>query len=532
MKAQALRDAILAHLRGAQRPEASRNLARRFLKIDSADEESCRRLLAPLLEAVPGVAHRPGEGWIAEPVAPAGRGMVASESPPRSGPPPEPSLPASAALPLPPPGSLFDFIALASDGAGPAGSGSVRAISLLPVLGGEPCQEELLPDRQPDDEAPPDDDLSGTAAGRDAGLRAGPTREDLETLVETVGDLPIVCHRVGREVEPVRRACAAAGLVLGAPRISAAKLAHLLLGLKANHTTLDLAAALGVEARGPDDCRGRVRVVAETYLCLVPLLEERGIDTLELLLEFQEMPAAPLDLSRYTFTADELKALPSAPGVYRFLDRDGVVIYVGKSKNLRARVSSYFVPSSAGTAKGRAILEQVHGLEVETVASELEAALVEAGLIAEHRPRLNRQFEVHERPAPYGPRLNLAVVTRDHPAAADAPATCTIHFTLGGRYLARVRGLDGAAKQGAWSRAARLVDAYFGPREPAMGAGGASSADHDIDWQLVASHVREHRDEINVLDLDECASTDAAMARLGVLVDAACSGAPGRVVAR
>ncbi len=532
MNTQALRDAILAHLRRAPGPETSRDLARRFLKIDSPDEATCRRLLVPLLEAVPGVTHRPGEGWVAARGGPPGRGTVAHESPPRQAPPREPSRPESPALPRPPPGSLYDFIALASDGAGPAGSGSVRVISLLPVLGGEPCQDEHLPDRSPDDDAPADDDLPAPSAGRGAGLGAGPTQEDLETLVETVGDLPLVCHRVGREVEPVRRACAAAGLVLGAPRISAAKLGHLLLGLKANHTTLDLAAALGVEARGPDDCRGRVRVVAEAYLRLVPLLEERGIDTLELLLEFQEMPAAPLDLSRYAFTADDLKALPAVPGVYRFLDREGAVIYVGKSKNLRARVGSYFVPSSAGTAKGRAILGQVHRLEVESAASELEAALVEAGLIAEHRPRLNRQFEVHERPAPYGPRLNLAVVTRDAPIAADAPAACTIHFTRGGRYVARLRGLDGTPGNGAWSLAARLVDAYFGSREPAMGTGGTSSADHDIDWQLVASYVREHRDEINILDLDECGSADEAMARLGVLVDAARAGTPGRVVAR
>src|SRR5207245_1744444 len=94
--------------------------------------------------------------------------------------------------------------------------------------------------------------------------------------------------------------------------ISAARLGHLLLGLKANHAAIDLAAALGLVARGPDDCRGRVRVVAEAYLALAALLEERGVDCLEAVLGFQEMPPAPIDLSPYDFTADDLRAVPAA----------------------------------------------------------------------------------------------------------------------------------------------------------------------------------------------------------------------------
>jgi len=94
----------------------------------------------------------------------------------------------------------------------------------------------------------------------------------------------------------------------------------------------------------PDDCRGRARIVAGSFLRLVPRLEERGIDTIDALLEYQDMPAAPLDLSAYAFTADDLKALPAGPGVYRFIDREGRVIYVGKAKNLLRAVGSYFAP--------------------------------------------------------------------------------------------------------------------------------------------------------------------------------------------
>lgn len=529
MKNPAIQNDIVGFLRSAGAPRSSRDLASRFLKIDAGDEETCRRLLAPFLASVPGVSHRSGEGWswtsparAAEPPA-----IGAAPGPTARGRPGD----AAGSTGDPEAGTLIDFVALAVDGGGPGGSGGARTASILPVVAGEPCQEEHFPAAAPEDggeeSAPPG------GGARPAGL----TADDLAALAETVGDLPIVCHRVGREIEPLRRACAAAGIPLQATVISAAKLGHLLLGLKANHATVDLAATLGVTSHGPDDCRGRARLVAEAYLLMVPRLRERGITTLAALLEYQDMPAPPLDLRGYAFTADDLKALPAAPGVYRFLDRDGALIYVGKAKNLRIRVGSYFVPSARGTAKGRAILEQVHDLEATAVASELEALLLEAALIGEHRPRLNRQFEIRERPAPYGPRLNLAVVLPDAPAPTGLPACGTVHLLRGGRYFGRLPGLPigGAASGGggAWRAAlARVAALYFA----GGGAGGGEddgggAAGQEVDWQLVASYLGRHRDEVSWLDLDECASAEEAGRRLLTLARALAPGA-GRVLAR
>ena len=512
MKTPAIQNEIVAHLRALARPETSRALAFRFLRIERGDEETCRRLLAPFLATVPGVEYRPDEGW-----------SLASDAPrPAPG-------PAGAT-------SLRDFVALASEGTGPGGSGAVCAVSLLPVLAGEECQEENFPDRTLDDDGLPPDSSGGGALARDA----------LEDLLQTIGDLPVVCHRVTREIEPIRRLCVEGGLAFRSPVISAAKLGHLLLGLKAGHAASDLASVLRIETRGPDDCRGRVRIVAESFLRLVPLLLERGIDSVEALLEYQDMPAAPLDLSAYAFGADDLKALPAGPGVYRFLDRNGEVIYVGKAKNLRSRVGSYFTPSARGTAKGRAVLEQAHSLRIEPVASELEAVLLEAALISEHRPRLNRQFEVHERPAPYGPRLNLVVVLRDTHAVQSREPACTLHVLRGGRYLGRVSGIaprpgsrgesmggaSAAAPAGPWNRARRLIAGVFFPQSAAGGeAAGGEDRSVDIDWQLVSTYLRKHGDEVSILDIDESPSLEDAEARLLVLVRAALSGA-GRTVAR
>ena len=426
-------------------------------------------------------------------------------------------------------------MAIASDGHGPGGSGAVRALSLLPVLLGEPCHEEHLPACAADADGLMAENTAEDSPRENTGPlpistgRPGLDEVDLETVVETIGDLPVVCHRVGREFEPIRRACAEAGIPLHAPVVSAAKLGQILLGLKANHAAIDLATALGVEARGPDDCRGRAPLVAAAYLRLVPMLEERGIDTLDALLGFQDMPPAPLDLSACAFGAGDLRALPSVPGVYRFLDREGSVIYVGKAKNLRARLSSYFIPSARGTPRGRAILEQVHSFLIERVASDLEAALLEAALIAEHRPRLNRQFEVHERPAPYGPRLNLAVILRDADLRGAPPTPCTVHLLRKGRYLGRVAGLGPAGN--AWTRALRLVARAYFRAEPGTHSSSDDLEEHDIDWQLVGSYLRRHRDEVSVLDLDECASSAEAAERLRVLVATVGAGA-GRVFAR
>jgi hypothetical protein len=535
MKTPAIQDAILAHLGATRRPESSRELALRFLRIDRGDEETCRRLLAPFLSTVPGVIHRPGEGWTLAP-----RRAVAGPAPPGPTGAQKRHSPARAPLDTSPAATLRDFVALASDGGGPGGSGALRAVSLLPVVAGEPCQEEHLPPWALDDSGPDDPALEGAGPGParlHRGQPIGLTQADLETLMETIGDLPVVCHRAAREVEPIRRACATAGLAFRPAVISAAKLGHLLLGLKANHVTIDLASALSLETRGPDDCRGRVRTVAEAFLRLVPTLEKRGIGSLDALLEYQDMPAAPLDLSRYSFTADDLKALPSRPGVYRFLDDQGEVIYIGKTKDLRARLSSYFAPSAGGTAKGRSILEQARSFEFDVVASELEATLLEAALLSEHRARLNRQFEVRERPAPYGPRLNLVVVLGDIAPGGEGRGACTLHLLKAGRYLGRVSGVPGDLSGDPWRTAtARVATAYFHSRtrrrsEAPAAAAGRGAPGAEVDWQLVGSFLRKHRDEVNFLDLDECASPEEAVARLRVLVRAATSGA-GRVVAR
>jgi excinuclease ABC subunit C len=83
-----------------------------------------------------------------------------------------------------------------------------------------------------------------------------------------------------------------------------------------------------------------------------------------------------------------LKTLTHRPGVYRMLDGKGKVIYVGKARDLKKRVSTYF-QKSVNEAKTAAMIAQVAGVEVTVTNTEAEALLLEHTLIKQHRPRYN-----------------------------------------------------------------------------------------------------------------------------------------------
>lgn len=94
-----------------------------------------------------------------------------------------------------------------------------------------------------------------------------------------------------------------------------------------------------------------------------------------------------MEIPRYT--PDEVKGFPKKPGVYRFYNKASEVMYVGKAKNLRARVSSYFNDLGAQNRKTYKMVSEIISIEFTIVNSEFDALLLENSLIKQYQPKYN-----------------------------------------------------------------------------------------------------------------------------------------------
>lgn len=126
----------------------------------------------------------------------------------------------------------------------------------------------------------------------------------------------------------------------------------------------------------------------------------------------------------------KVQEAPHKPGVYLMRDRFNRVIYVGKARDLRKRVSSYFLPSKMAQAdlKTRAMLEATWDFETHVVRSEPESLLLEGKLIKEYRPRYNISFRDDKRfllvkvdTTEEWPRFRLARLKKDDSARYFGP---------------------------------------------------------------------------------------------------------------
>jgi excinuclease ABC subunit C len=126
----------------------------------------------------------------------------------------------------------------------------------------------------------------------------------------------------------------------------------------------------------------------------------------------------------------KLGEVPHQSGIYLMKDRLGSVIYVGKARDLRKRLGSYFMPSRKAQAdvKTRALLDSIRDFEVHLVRNEQEAILLEGKLIKQYRPRYNVVFRDDKRfllvkinPADPWPRLVLTRLRKDDGARYFGP---------------------------------------------------------------------------------------------------------------
>ncbi len=123
---------------------------------------------------------------------------------------------------------------------------------------------------------------------------------------------------------------------------------------------------------------------------------------------------------------ERLKTVPNRPGCYLMRDRRGVIIYVGKAKNLRRRVLSYFRPRADLAPKVRSMVNTVADLEFMTVKNDAEALLTEAALIKKHKPHFNILMRDDKR---------YLALRADPDAPFPRFATCRIVRDDGARYF-------------------------------------------------------------------------------------------------
>lgn len=175
-------------------------------------------------------------------------------------------------------------------------------------------------------------------------------------------------------------------------------LARVALGPPRPRSLEKLAASLGIAYVDAATPLARARLTAECLMCLLESerLRDRSEQGLRALLEARIAPHPALEDPEGALRR-QLDALPSEPGVYRFFDKEGRLLYVGKARDLRRRVGSYFAPRAHPDARTAAWLGSVERIEHDRSGSELEALLREASQIAARAPARNRQRAVHAR---------------------------------------------------------------------------------------------------------------------------------------
>ncbi len=96
-----------------------------------------------------------------------------------------------------------------------------------------------------------------------------------------------------------------------------------------------------------------------------------------------------LDNERYDYFKSIIEVLPDKPGVYQYFDRYGNFLYIGKARNLKKRVSSYFSKSKKDNFKLQMLVKRIASIEHIVVSNESDALLLENNLVKKHQPRYN-----------------------------------------------------------------------------------------------------------------------------------------------
>lgn len=253
------------------------------------------------------------------------------------------------------------------------------------------------------------------------------------TLKEFIGDALLVGHNVAFDVSFINAELKRSDYAqLVNERLDTMGLSmRLLPGVR--KASLDrVATAVGLSPRKIHRAGRDAELTAEVALRLVDEAVRQGVSSLDDLKVastiVRRRPRDNVGRGRAVMDRAWLADVPKRPGVYLMRDQLGHVIYVGKAKNLRDRVSSYYSQPLGYTRKMDGLLESMVRIDTEVVGSELQALILESQLIRRFQPRYNtamRSFEHY----PYikidatnpWPRITLAKVRKDDGARYFGP---------------------------------------------------------------------------------------------------------------
>ncbi len=262
-----------------------------------------------------------------------------------------------------------------------------------------------------------------------------PNLADLRQLEEFLRSDDLVVVLSARKVlYPLSLTFTAAGLAF--PPLMVLELEGLLAGLSRTRGGRLSALPPLPEPANDDDPATVVLQIGNCFLATIEAAVEQGIEDVVSLLRVQESARATVSFETRRFDRAFVEELPTASGVYWFLNRAGAVLYVGKARNLRERVSSYFANGAPEELKLHSLLSEAYDLQYRVTGSELEAILEEHDRIKTCNPPLNTQVEVHERRSLYGRGRDLILFF----SAAD-PAFVDVYLvsSRAGRKTARVK---------------------------------------------------------------------------------------------
>ncbi|MEG8945847.1 exonuclease domain-containing protein [Rosettibacter firmus] len=208
-------------------------------------------------------------------------------------------------------------------------------------------------------------------------------------IKEFVGDSILVAHHLNFDYSFLRNECANANLeMLNNYTVCTLKLAKRLFPELPSKSLGSLTRHFKIRHKNIHRGLGDALATAKIFLKMFPYLRnDHNADTVADIINFQNIPASkPFKIIKKKLASD-YASIPDSPGVYFFKNSKDEIIYIGKAKSLKQRISNYFLNNVP--RKTKEIIRKAHRIDFQKTNTELTALLAEAELIKKYKPNLN-----------------------------------------------------------------------------------------------------------------------------------------------